>query len=265
MFAKNPLARAPKHVELDFALSRTQISFIALGLFGSFATQYLSLAYVRAFHKRFLASLDAKSRADFGVRCASSVWGTVCGAWAAKLLREGLKTSTDTLSRICTPRRPIDVRGIGVCLAVGYFVWDSIVSGKYYDVQYFLHGIISVITFGLPQLMPKGFAPVRRKLFALGGSVTVFVGSLHHDQGGYGIDDRLQSRRARRVRALGVRSIRRGFADDVSVLYRRLRDVHRGSGQSEVVVRMVRLRERHAPNHERHLVDGHLEVIISVR
>lgn len=109
------------------------------------------------------------------------------------------------------------------------------------------------------------FAPVRRKLFALGGDVTVFVGSLHHDQGGYGIDDRLQSRRARRVRALGVRSIRRGFADDVSVLYRRLRDVHRGSGQSEVVVRMVRLRERHAPNHERHLVDGHLEVIISVR
>ncbi len=156
MFAKNPLARAPKHVELDFALSRTQISFIALGLFGSFAIQYLSLAYVRAFHKRFLASLDAKSRADFGVRCASSVWGTVCGAWAAKLLREGLKTSTDTLSRMYASP-PMETCEELVCLAVGYFVWDSIVSRKYYDVQFFLHGIISVITFGLPQLMPKGF------------------------------------------------------------------------------------------------------------
>ena len=30
-------------------------------------------------------------------------------------------------------------------------------------------------------------------------------------------------------------------------------------------MKVVRLRERHAPNHERHLVDGHLEVIISVR
>ena len=80
----------------------------------------------------------------------------MCGAWAAKLLREGLKTSTDTLSRMYASP-PMETCEELVCLAVGYFVWDSIVSGKYYDVQYFLHGIISVITFGLPQLMPKGF------------------------------------------------------------------------------------------------------------
>ena len=126
LFAKDALRRAPVSVTLDFALSKSQIAHIVGGLVICFAIQYGSLFYVKRFHKRFLSTLDAKSAIDFGVRCASSAWGLLCGVWSAALLRKALKTSTDTLSRMYASP-PLEGCEELVCLAVGYFMYDAIV------------------------------------------------------------------------------------------------------------------------------------------
>ena len=156
LFVKDALRRAPTSVTLDYALSKSQIAHIVGGLAICFAIQYGSLFYVNRFHKRFLSTLDAKSATDLGVRCASSAWGAFCGVWSAALLRKALKTSTDTLSRMYASP-PLDGCEELVCLAVGYFMYDTIVSYKHYGTQYFLHAVISVVTFLMPQFMPKGF------------------------------------------------------------------------------------------------------------
>ena len=174
LFAKDALRRAPVSVTLDFALSKSQIAHIVGGLVICFAIQYGSLFYVKRFHKRFLSTLDAKSAMDFGVRCASSAWGLLCGVWSAALLRKALKTSTDTLSRMYASP-PLEGCEELVCLAVGYFMYDAIVSHKHYGMQYFLHAVISVVTFLTPQFMPKGFLHMYAANFLLWEATLPFL------------------------------------------------------------------------------------------
>jgi hypothetical protein len=174
LFVKDALRRAPASVTLNYALSKSQIAHIVGGLVICFAIQYGSLFYVNRFHKRFLSALDAKSARDFGVRCASSTWGVFCGVWAGALLRKALKTSTNTLSRMYASP-PLDGCEELVCLAVGYFIYDTIVSYKYYGTQYFLHAVVSVVTFLLPQFMPKGFLHVYAANFLLWEATLPFL------------------------------------------------------------------------------------------
>lgn len=53
-------------------------------------------------------------------------------------------------------------------MAVGFFAWDTIVSSRYYDAQYVAHAVVSVITFLLPQFMPRsGFLHCYAAFFLL--------------------------------------------------------------------------------------------------
>jgi hypothetical protein len=92
----DPFAGMPKgDVSLEFSLTRSQATHIALGFLVPVLIQFGSVAYVRKYHKKFLASLDAQSRTDLGVRIASSVWGAVCGVWASTLIPEALRLGND--------------------------------------------------------------------------------------------------------------------------------------------------------------------------
>ena len=157
---------APADVVLDLTLTRERCAPVLLGFFLAVAVQYGSLAYLNKFQKRFVASLDAKSRADLGVRCASSVWGLVCGLWAARLIPMALERSTDAASRIYASP-PLESCETLVRLAVGYFMWDALVSYKYYDAQYFWHAVVSCFVFGVPQFMPRGFLHLYAAVFLL--------------------------------------------------------------------------------------------------
>lgn len=164
----DPFAGMPTgDVSLDFSLTRSQATHIALGFLVPVLVQFASVAYVKKFHKKFLASLDAQSRADLGVRIASSVWGTVCGVWASSLVPEALRLGK-TVSQRMYASPPIESLEELKCLAAGFFAWDTVVSVMYYDRQYIAHAVVSVVTFLLPQLMPrKGFLQVYAAFFLL--------------------------------------------------------------------------------------------------
>ena len=154
--ARSPLARAPVNVALEFNATTEQIACVLAGCLGALFLQHASLFYLKRYHRQFIDGLDAKSRADVGIRCASSVWGMMCGVWAATLLPRALETSTDTLTRMYAQPPLVGAERL-MALATGFFAWDTVVSKMYYEAQYFWHGLVSVVVFGLPMFMPRGF------------------------------------------------------------------------------------------------------------
>jgi hypothetical protein len=152
---RDAFARAPRAVTLDASLiTPTDVFFLCVTCFGCFAIQALSQ---RAFARRgpnWFTALSAGARVDIGIRCASAVWGTIAASATIPVIVPVIMRGTTVMDRVYTvmPR----ARAL-CCAACGYFVWDVCVSLKYYDGIYVTHAIASVITFGMPQLMPNGF------------------------------------------------------------------------------------------------------------